>query len=369
MKLLIIVPTSSGFVNFRSELAQYFMDKGDKVCAIVGDSERLETIKDQGVDVRVVPFENKDKNPFRNLSLKKELQKAIQIFRPDAVLTCQAKPNVLASPAARKAGVKTIISLVEGLGDPFQPKTLKQKIFLVFYKWLYRKGVKKNNLTIFLNKDDQRLFLKDRIVFGDRTLLIPGIGIDASKFEPTPLPREKVVLNVARLLRNKGILEYCQIAEATKKIDPFINFNLLGAEGDLTKDDIKQYTDKGIVNYLGYTTNVQKYVRECDLFSCSSYREGFPRAILEAMACARPIMASNCIGCRDAVPPGCGWGELYELHDIEGCAKRIVKLLNDYDSLEQMGLKGRKAVETTFSSARINTMIYDKLKEIHSPSL
>jgi glycosyltransferase involved in cell wall biosynthesis len=64
---------------------------------------------------------------------------------------------------------------------------------------------------------------------------------------------------------------------------------------------MNEWTDKGIVSYLGVSDNVKEEIAKADCVVLPSYREGTPRSLLEAAAMARPVIAADSVGCRNVV--------------------------------------------------------------------
>jgi hypothetical protein len=92
------------------------------------------------------------------------------------------KPNIYGVLAAKKAGVKKIFSMVEGVGDAFTYNTLKWRLIRRVIVGLYRKAFKIPNKVFFLNGDDVKEFIKHKIVKDDRCELINGIGVNLDEF-------------------------------------------------------------------------------------------------------------------------------------------------------------------------------------------
>lgn len=365
MKICIVTTTSTAFVNFRTELCRYLMGKGFEVVAVCGDDERKADIEKEGVKFRCLPFDNRRVDFSGTAGLKRRLTKLFKEERPDILFTTMAKPNIIGSMAGRASKLDIpIVSMIEGAGDPFQPHNLWAKIFLRIYKWFYKKGIKKNDLNIFLNQDDFDMFCKAKISIKEKSMILRGIGIDTSSFPYVPPTYQKKVLMVSRLIINKGVLDFCEIAKVAKKLDPTVEFQLLGHEAQVTRSDLEPYVKEGVISYLGATNDVRPYLAACDVFVLSSHREGFPRSIMEAMSTGRAIVASDVIGCRETVIPELDYGCCVDLDDKDSFAKKIVEIVNDKDRVLQMGLNARKAVESHFESKIINETLYNEFMRL-----
>ena len=252
--------------------------------------------------------------------------------------------------------------MVEGLGNPFDPISFKGHILRMIVSNLYKKALKHNKLVIFLNCDDKQVFINRKIVKKEQTLIIPGIGIDTKSIAVRNNHiAENRVMMLSRLTKNKGIIEFCEIAALVKKEREDIVFELYGNEQDVTVKDLAKYINNGVINYYGYTNNPIETIAKTKIYiSTSFYREGFPRTLLEAMALAKPIIATDTVGSKDAIKDGIN-GYLLHKHDINAFINKILEIIDDEIELRRIGESARKYVEEHFDSDTINSII---LKEI-----
>ncbi len=356
--ILFICGKSSTVINFRKELILFLLSKNIKISLIISDDERIEEIKQLGVGIFVVEFDNRSKSFFSTLKTRKQIHNIIKTLLPDMVFTFQAKPNILGAMAAKKAKIKHIFSMIEGLGDPFQPQTKKEKIFMLFYIFIYRLALKKVECVFFLNEDDKNIFLKNNITTTHNSYLIDGIGIDTTEFAYQKIKDTQTILMISRLIKNKGILDFCNAAKLAKAQNPNLKFKLIGGELQLTLNDIKRFIDEGIIEYYGEVKDVKPFISNSTFVTLPSYyREGLPRSILEAMSMGRPIIGYNSVGIKDIVVNEVT-GYLVKAHDIEGLSKIYVNCFNDFKIVETMSLNSRKRIEEKYSSDIINNLIY-----------
>lgn len=361
-KILLICNESNSVINFRRELIEYLKQKDFAVSLIVGDDKRNADIDKLGIEYKVIPFKNRSTNPFALFSLQKKFGSYIQEQKPDIVFTFQLKPNIIGPLAASKVGVKKIFSMVEGLGDPFQPHNFKGKVIRWIVSNLYRRSFKKINQAIFLNNDDLEEFIDRNIVPAGKGFVIDGIGIDTTKypFFDFVSPKREVIL-FARLIKNKGIIDFCRVAQKVKETRSDISFKIYGEEAEITAADLQPYTSSGAVTYCGFTMDVVGCLKDARILSsCSSYREGFPRIILEAMACGRPTIASNVVGNRQAVVDGVT-GYLLPVHNIDAFAKKIIELIDDDNELLKLGRQARDTCVRRYDSGIVNKFLLSSL--------
>lgn len=356
-KILLICNESNTVVNFRKELIQFLQEREYQISVIAGDSLREKEIRDLGVDFYCVKFKNRSKNPFGMLKTKQAFQKIVKLIKPDIVFTFQLKPNILGLPAARKAGVVKRFAMVEGIGDSFQPKNFYGRIIRTAVSIFYKHSLKYAQKVFFLNRDDVEEFVSRKIIAADKCLIIPGIGIDTSEYKPDyNLPKEKKVLLLSRLVKTKGIFDYCDIAREVHKTRPDIIFELYGSEQELKVQDIQPYIDDGSIVYGGYSTNAKDLIKGARIISSPSYREGFPRNILEGMALGKTIIATNAVGNRDAVDDGVN-GFLVPIRDIKAYAEKVIEVIDDDERLLQIGKSARKKCVEEYDSKIVNLFI------------
>jgi glycosyltransferase involved in cell wall biosynthesis len=227
---------------------------------------------------------------------------------------------------------------------------------------LYKSAFSRMPVVFFQNEDDRALFLSGRLVRDRQARLLPGSGIDLSRFVRAPLPErqqgEQVFLLIARLLRDKGVGEFVQAARQLRVRFPRIRFQLLGAAGDenrtaFDRASVERWVGERIVEYLGETDDVRPFIAQADCVVLPSYREGMPRTLLEAAAMGRPMVASDVPGCRQIVRDG-DTGLLCPPRDAEGLARAIEHMVElGADAREVMGRRARTLVEREFDVGRV----------------
>lgn len=360
-KILFICNESRTVINFRKELILFLIDKKYEVELIVGDDEYLPEILELGVNVDVIPFDNRSTNPFSSLKLIKLFKKAINSINPDIIFTFQLKPNIFGTFAAKKNKNMRIYNMVEGLGDPFQPASFKGKIIRAVVSNLYKRAFKYSDGVFFLNVHDQEEFINRRIITKERCILINGIGIDTSKYIPNYEPqKEKRIVYLSRLIKNKGIIEFCKIAQMTRKIRKDIFFDLYGSESQLSAEDLKLYIDDKSITYHGYSNKPKEIITNSCFMVSTSYREGFPRIILEAMALGKPVIASNVIGNKDVVQDGVT-GYLVNLDNLQDFCNCAIKLIDDREQMIKLGKQARQFCVENYDSKIINNIILQNI--------
>lgn len=363
MKILLICLTSNQIITFRKSMIEKFQSEGFEVYSIAFDDVQRDIIESRGIKHFCVNGANRSLNPFKILTLENRYTKIIKQIQPDIVFTFMLKPNIFGVPAAKKTGVKKIFSMVEGAGDVFINNGLKWRIIRSVVCKMYRKSFKSSNKVFFLNNDDKAEFISRKLVNEEQCVVIPGIGVDIEHFAFKPIKNHKTFLMIARMLKTKGVIEYCKAARIVKQKYPDAVFNYLGAEGNIKISDIQEFIDDGSINYLGTTKDVRPYLEDSlILLLLSSYREGMPMSIMEAESVGRGIIASNSVGCKDTVVDGYN-GFLVERGDYQTMAEKVIWCIEHPKEAEKFGRNSRKLAEEKFDQKNINNMIFNCLSE------
>ena len=361
MKVLLIVTKSETVLNFRRGLIEQLLGKGHDVTVIAHDDERKQEVRALGVGFYCVQQNNREINPFSILRYSGQLKRIIQSVQPEVVFTFQLKPNTFGIFAAESAQVKRIYAMVEGAGDVFINQSAKWKLIRFVVCGLYKKAFSCTKRVFFLNEDDKADFVARGLVKPEKCEVIPGVGVDLKRFSQKPVKNIRSFLMVARMLKTKGVFEYCKCARLVKQKYPDAVFNYLGSEGNVKVSDIQEYIDDGSVNYLGTVKDVRPYLEECTLLLLSSYREGMPMSIMEAEAVGRGIITSDGVGCKDTVVEGYN-GFLAPRGDYETMAEKCIYVIEHPEEAVRMGENSRRFAEERFDQKKINQYIVNTLE-------
>ena len=117
--------------------------------------------------------------------------------------------------------------------------------------------------------------------------------------------------------------------------------------------------NKGVIEYKGFTTNVQEELSKCRFFVLPSYREGVPRSSLEALATGRPIITTDVPGCRETVVNGLN-GYLVPSEDSESLAIAMCKMIEQSDEeIEEMANQSFNLAKKLFDVQKVNKSILE----------
>jgi glycosyltransferase involved in cell wall biosynthesis len=305
-------------------------------------------------------------NPLADLATIKSLAGLIADIQPDLVQCFDTKLNLLAPLAARNFAGVAVIRTINGLGWIYSSRSVLALALRPIYLALHRMAARSTAMTVFQNHDDQAFFERNALIGNGLSRLIPGSGIDIGRFEravaagssPADLRRTlgledcEIVITVTRLTRQKGIPALLEAAALVHEMRPTVRFLLVGpreSEGHLAVTQAEINCHAPYVVAVGPRSDVPSLLKAADLFAFpTEYREGVPRALLEAALAGLPIVATNMPGCSDVVRDG--WnGFLVPPHAPLLLASRIVDLLDDRAAAREMGARAADLVRKEFS--------------------
>lgn len=355
--LMLTVNAAWNLVNFRRGLIAALLADGHRLTVLAPRDEAAATLGEMGCRVIDLEMDRKGLSPLRDLGLMWRMWRQMGRERPDVVLGYTIKNNIFGALAARARGIPFLPN-VTGLGTAFLSGRRLQRLV----EALYRHAFARAPVVFFQNGDDRDLFLRLRLVRPEQARLLPGSGIDTTGFAPAPLPGHApdapVFLMIARVLRDKGVCEFAEAARRVRARWPQARFRLLGPLGTDNRSAIPAATvqgwqEAGAIEYPGAVADVRAEIAAADCVVLPSYREGMPRTLLEAAAMARPVIATEVPGCRDAVVEG-ETGLLCAVRDAGSLADACARFIAlPPEARARMGAAGRARVERDFDEARV----------------
>jgi glycosyltransferase involved in cell wall biosynthesis len=287
-------------------------------------------------------------------------------LRPDLVHHVTVKPVIYGSLASRLTPSIAVVNTVSGLGHLYVANDRHTKLLRSLASAGYRAAfARRKSWTIFQNDDDRRRFPSTA-----NAVVIEGSGVDLERFSPTEQPHGDVtVVLPARMLREKGVIEFARAARALRSEGGHARFLLAGIPdpanpGSLSEGDLRRLERECGVEWLGYCADMPRVLREAGVVCLPSYYgEGVPKSLLEAAATARPIVTTDLPGCRQVVTHERN-GLLVPPRDVPALIHALRRLIEDAMLRSQLGKQGRAIAESRFDVNRINEEtlgIYDKL--------
>jgi galacturonosyltransferase len=347
----ILISANDAFVifNFREGLIRELINRGYEVVCTAEEDDYVKDIEALGASFISFDIDKKGRNPLKEIETINKYKKQYKKINPDLILQFTIKPNLYGTLAARSLNIP-VINNITGLGIAFQGQSLSRKIV----EFLYKRTLKYPKVTFFQNKDDLSLFQESKLLKTDNYDLLPGSGVDVNKFTPFDLSKKKTVdfLFVGRMIKEKGLELYMEVAKNIKSEYDNVNFHVCGS---IPKDSNLDFNMFSEYKALGYIINhgVVKNIRELHAFTdClvlpTYYREGVPRSLIEAASSAIPIITTNNVGCKDIVEDGYN-GYLVEKNDYDSLYLAVKKFLDSSKEVRTMlGKSGRQKVLDEF---------------------
>lgn len=357
-KILYVANTSWFLYNFRLSLMQTMQSLGWQVLAAAPLDRFSKKLEDQGIKFFDLAMDRKGTNPLADLRLLHRLWRLHRLEAPDLVHHFTIKPTVYGSLAARLAGSKGVVNSITGLGYSFIHGGAIQQIAKALYKCALRPPAE----TIFENSQDRDFFLDHSLLHATRAHLIYGTGVNLHFFDGAAggadNPGRVTFLCLGRMLWDKGIGEFVRAAEEVKKQNPATRFVLLGGAdpgnpATVPPTWLEARQAQGLVEWVDHVDDVRPYLSQAHVVVLPSYREGFPKSLLEAAAMGKPLIATNVPGCRDIVIDGVN-GLLVPARDHHGLARAMLALAGNPALRLAMGQAGNARVKELFAEDIVN---------------
>ncbi len=364
-KVILVSNTAWSIFNFRSGLMKKLDEEGFKVISIAPFDEYAHKIP---YEYHEIKMNNKGTNPFEDFVLFLRFFLLYRKLKPDVILHFTPKPNIYGTLAA-KLLKKPCINNVAGLGTVFIQESLVTKIVRTLYS-ISQKSAQK---IFFQNREDQVIFQKFGIF--ENTDLLPGSGIDTKRFSPQEKKSNNnyfAFLLHSRLIWDKGVGEFVEAARKIKRKNPDVKFQILGFldvenTSAISKEQMDKWVDEGVIDYLGAVIDVREYIANSDCIVLPSYyREGIPRALLEAASMEKPIITTKNVGCKDVVDDGIN-GFLCEKKSVDDLVDKMNQmLLLTLKERNEMGIKGREKVVREFDEQIVIRKYFEAIEKIFS---
>lgn len=360
-RILFVVNDPRFFVTHRLALAKGVRQAGHTVCVAVptrGFESAVQTIRAESFPVHDVPIERQGINPARDLAVFIKLIQLYRSLKPDIVHHVTIKPVLYGSLAARIAGVPAVVNAISGLGRLFATHSFTSRVRVAAVRSAYRLVMRHPNMrVIFQTEDDRAAFVNAGIVEDQASEIICGSGTDLNLFDPAAAPEvPPIVLLPARLLRQKGVREFVEAAQALRAQDSDIRFVIAGDTASnrdaIGARELGEWRRKGIVELWGWVDDMPATMRRAAIVCLPSYHEGVPKALIDACAAGRAIVATDIAGCRAVVTNGLN-GFLVPPKDSGSLARALSALIADKALCERMGLNGRAIAEERFDISAV----------------
>ena len=376
-KILILVNYLSFFLSHRLPVAEALLAKGFEVFIGYGELRGADPklLEQKGFNVDFIPMQPGSFNLLKDLKTIYYIWDFFKRVKPDIVHLVTIKPYLYGGIVSRLCGVQGLITAVSGLGTLFVNKDLKSKLIRLLLYPIYKLAFNHlNQKVIVQNKDDLKVLVNWGVLNPSKVKLLKGSGVKLEDFtnldEPGGIP---TVCFAARLLRDKGVYDYVSAVRLLKERGIKAQF-LLAGDLDINNptglklDDLNKLKDEGYVKIIGYQKDIVTLYAKSHIICLPSYREGFPKSLIEAAAAGRAVVTTDVPGCRDAIIPN-KTGLLVPIKDSRKLADALQWLIENPKERIAMGKAGRKFAEKEFPIEKIILNHLDIYQDLISNSL
>ena len=357
-----------------------FRDAGYEVIGASAPGPFVAELESWGIEHRPLRHATRAMAPHRDLGALAELYRLFREVRPDIVHTHNPKPGVYGRLAARAARVPVVVNTVHGLyALPEDPRRKRAVVYT-----LERLAALGSDAELVQNPEDIDTLVG--IGIPARKVHLLGNGVDLARFTP-PAPAVRAAVRaelgvgpdtvvcgvVGRLVWEKGYREVFDAARRLRARAPEVLVVVVGPEDPEKADGVDAAALDAArsdgVRFLGMRTDVERLYAGMDLYALASYREGFPRAAMEAAASGLPIVATDIRGCRQVVDHG-RTGLLVPVRDAAALAEAIATIATDAGLRDTMARRARDRAVAEFDQTtqiRITLETYARLLGSDAP--
>lgn len=353
-------------------------DAGYEVHVACSRENWFDHLAADGFHMHAVPLRRKV-NPFVHIAPLWELFQLIRRGRFLLVNTHSPVAAAVGRVAAWLVGAPIIIYTVHGFYFHDDMPWWKRQAFVTL-EWLL--GAVTTDF-MFVSDEDHQSALREGIARNPEQATTIYNGVDLAAYperkngqrsaEASELRRElnipqdaSVVGIVGRVVREKGYFEFAEMARRISSTHPNVYFLVVGDALPTDRDgmvpELKRLVETSGLQqkfrFTGFTDQVPEHLQIMDVFVLPSYREGFPRSVLEAMSCSLPVVATKIRGCREAVIPG-ETGLLVSPRDAAALTEAVAYLLDNPAQAVQMGQAGRERTVRLYDQKLVQKRITD----------
>lgn len=365
------------FWSHRKELALALKRRGIPVGIGTRVSRLRNHITALGLAVVSMPFRRSLRTPFSDIAACVRMLWVIRTMNPVIVHLVAIKPILASFLSVLLFRDTHFVHALAGLGYAFTADSKKALLTRVIItpvlKFIFRRP---NSFLLVQNDDDRSLVKRLFSISSEKLFVIPGSGVDTTWYRPGDHSKRKegtpnLVVLPARVLYEKGCLEFARAAAKVKLEHPTCRFALVGGldsdnPGGIAEEQVHHWVSTYGIEWWGHVEDIRDVYRAADIICLPSYREGLPKVLLEAASCAKPMIATNVAGCKEICVHKVT-GLLVEPKSVDGLVRAMNTLLNDPLQRRTYGANARCLVKEKFSVEVITNQtlnLYEKISEL-----
>lgn len=352
-----------------------FQAAGYEVIGMSAPGPHVASLEAMGIEHVAMANFTRSNDPTSDIKAFFDLVRELRRLRPDIVHTHNPKPGILGRIAARITRVPLIVNTQHGLYA--QPDDRRRRRWPVYA--VERFAAAFGDVELVQNSEDAAT-LVGRLKVPARRVRVLGNGVDLSRFDPASVAAptrgrlrqewgiadDEVVFGaVGRLVIEKGMAE--MFAAHRRLRDEGAQLRLVvvgplepGKSDGLDEAAVEAARADGVI-FLGQRNDMPELYAAMDVFVTATYREGFPRAAMEAAAMGLPIVATDIRGCRQVVDDGVT-GVLVRVRDADALAVGMRALIDDGQRREAMRAAARPRALAEFDVQRVIEITLDSYR-------
>ncbi len=356
--ILLLVTEDWYFWSHRLPLARAARDAGAHVIIATRVEKLRAAIEKEGFELVELPWRRRSNHLWNEMRALIAIVALYRRKRPDVVHHVAIKPVVYGGIATRLAGARSQVNAIAGLGYLETSRQLRARILRGVFNAVLRFAWSGPRVHVIVqNPDDFEALARTRLLAASHIHMIRGSGVDVEHFAPSPEPASPPVRVVfaGRLLWSKGVRELVEAARELKTRRVPVEVILAGSPDPENPESIPDPTlggwvRDGLVKHVPWSDDMVAVWRSAHVAVLPSYREGLPRALLEAAACARPIIATDVPGCREIAREGIN-ALLVPPRDAGALVAAIARLAGDAALRARFGAAGRALVVNEYAES------------------
>jgi glycosyltransferase involved in cell wall biosynthesis len=370
-RLGIISTQAFSVINFRGPLIAAMIQRGLTVYAFAPDYDYAsrEAVRALGAIPVDYSMSRAGMNPVRDVIDLFRLARKLRSMKLNVSFCYFIKPVIYGTLAARLAGIRRRVAMIEGAGYVFTEsgsKTLRRVFLRLFVTKLYKLALGQTHRVFMLNPDDKQMFVEQGMVSPSKVALLNGIGVELERyFVAEHVCQPMCFILIARLLREKGVYDYIEAARIVRSLHPEARFVMLGSvdvnPSSISEAEVRAWVAEGIIEWPGHVSDVKPWIANASVFVLPSYREGLPRSTQEVMAMGRPVITTDVPGCRETVDHGVN-GFIVPVRDPAGLAEAMLTFIRKPELIAPMGHASRRIAEQNFDVHKINAVILEAIE-------
>ncbi len=346
------------------DLARALVARGHEVHAVAStDGPLLEVLRRERVAVAVIPMRKTFDPPAVRRLAAYLRDNGIELVQSHGMLV-----NILTRQAARRVHTPISLSTVHStmeLGRSGRARSLGERLKAIYYRWLDNRTAAYNDRVICVSEAVRQDKIEQGIPVEKLVTIRNGIDLNRfaflEQFNPEPLRAAlgipagaPLVGTIARFSRQKDVATLIKAMPTVWAELPEARLLLIGS--GYLEDELRALTNsldrRGRICFAGYRQDARRLLACLDVFCLPSLCEGLPLVVLEAMACAKPVVCTPVPGTLEAVVAG-ETGVVTPFGDCAAMGIAVTRLLADGDLRLSLGAAGRRRLEDHFNFTRV----------------